>query len=124
MEKINLLTRNGEKASCELSVPLEALQAYLEDRIELGIKNFFIALKNAFAGKEFAEFHILLAGNWGLCFALLPEKGTEKNRLNPELFGLADIPLSVLDYVGLAASAADGPSRWSPTRTPGGGACR
>lgn len=49
--------------------------------------------------------NILLAGNWGLCFALLPEKGTGKNRLNPELFGLADIPLSVLDYVGLATSA-------------------
>ena len=49
--------------------------------------------------------NILLAGNWGLCFALLPEKETTKDRLNPGLFGLVDIPLSILDYVGLTASA-------------------
>ena len=54
--------------------------------------------------------NILLAGNWGLCFALMPEAGgkdekTQDPKINPELFGLADLPLSILDYVGLAASA-------------------
>ena len=54
--------------------------------------------------------NILLAGNWGLCFALMPEAGgkdekTQDPKINPELFGLADLPLSILDYVGLAASS-------------------
>ena len=48
---------------------------------------------------------MLLAGNWGLCFALMPKGQTEKNHVNPELFGLVDLPLSILDYVGLAASS-------------------
>ena len=54
--------------------------------------------------------NILLAGNWGLCFALMPEAGgkdekTQAPKINPGLFGLADLPLSILDYVGLATSA-------------------
>ena len=54
--------------------------------------------------------NILLAGNWGLCFALMPEtRGTsvkeQSQKINPGLFGLADLPLSILDYVGLAASS-------------------
>ena len=48
---------------------------------------------------------MLLAGNWGLCFALMPKGQTEKNHVNPELFGLVDLPLSILDYVGLTASS-------------------
>ncbi len=50
---------------------------------------------------------ILLAGNWGLCVALPPRKhGTPPvSAVNEGLFGLADLPLSILDYAGLAASA-------------------
>lgn len=56
------------------------------------------------------DINILLAGNWGLCFALMPEtRGTsvkeQSQKINPGLFGLADLPLSILDYVGLAASS-------------------
>lgn len=47
---------------------------------------------------------ILLAGNWGLCLALTPTTG-KKPATNPGLFGLVDIPLSILDYLGLGASA-------------------
>ena len=35
----------------------------------------------------------------------MPKGQTEKNHVNPELFGLVDLPLSILDYVGLAASS-------------------
>ena len=48
---------------------------------------------------------ILLAGNWGLCLALVPQR-IKAPMLNPGLFGLVDLPLSILDYTGLSTSAS------------------
>ncbi len=50
---------------------------------------------------------VLLAGNWGLCFALAPQGLLPRglSGVNPGLFGLVDLPLSILDYTDLLASA-------------------
>jgi hypothetical protein len=79
VEKINLLDRDGKPVPCEFNVPYPELRAFLQNRIEQGLHNFFTALKRAF-GKELpAQVQVLLAGNasrsaivLGL-FGLLPE---------------------------------------------------
>lgn len=63
IEKLHLLNRDGERVQCELAIPVDVLQDYLEQRIEAGIQNFFVALKNAFADRIPQEVHVLLAGN-------------------------------------------------------------
>lgn len=61
--KLPLLNCDGEKISCELIVPVEALAAYLKSRIGRGIQNFFTAMSKAFAGNPQERVHVLLAGN-------------------------------------------------------------
>ncbi len=63
METLDLLDREGNKASCQLKVPVEALDAYLEQRIEQGVCNFLAALDKAFAGQQPEQVQVLLAGN-------------------------------------------------------------
>lgn len=79
VEKIELLDRDGNKVPCELNVPYPDLRAFLQNRIEQGVQNFFTALKKAFGEELPAQVHVLLAGNASLSaitqglFGLLPE---------------------------------------------------
>ena len=65
--KIKLLDRNGKGVDCDLKLDEAKLLDYLHERIRLGMKNFFVAMKQAFTthGKKGMpqEVHILLAGN-------------------------------------------------------------
>lgn len=79
VEKIDLINRDGQKVTCELAIPVDALQQYLEQRIETGIQNFFVAMKNAFADEIPREIHVLLAGN------------SSRSHLISEFFGLIDV---------------------------------
>lgn len=84
VEKISLLNRNGDKTSCELSVPYNELQEYLENRIREGIRSFFTAMKKAFGDSLPSPIHIFLAGNSSRSrmvtdsFGLLPEENVEE----------------------------------------------
>lgn len=62
IEKLELLDREGNKVSCEFSVNEEKLLDYLDKRIELGIKNFYVAMHKYFTDKP-QTVHVLLAGN-------------------------------------------------------------
>lgn len=63
MAALLLQTREGSSVSCQLAIPKEALQLYLESRIDQGIRNFFAAMKKAFSDKLPPIIHVLLAGN-------------------------------------------------------------
>jgi hypothetical protein len=64
VQKMDLLTREGAKVSCEMAIPQEALRNYLAARIEQGVMNFYAGMAKAFAGKPApSEIHVLLAGN-------------------------------------------------------------
>jgi hypothetical protein len=80
--KIDLLNREGGKvAQCEFAIPEEELWAYLEGRIEQGVRNFLAALRKAFGAQPPARIHVLLAGNASRSrsvarlFGLSPEAG-------------------------------------------------
>lgn len=85
IEKIGLLNRDGEKVQCELSIPYDDLQGYLVNRIQQGVRSFFMAMKKAFASNLPSSIHIFLAGNASRshlvtgAFGLLPEENTEEN---------------------------------------------
>jgi hypothetical protein len=74
--KMTLLDRGGNKVACDISVPQEKLRQYLKERIEKGIRNFFIAMEKAFADDMPGEIHVLLAGN------------ASRSEITLELFGL------------------------------------
>lgn len=78
VERMDLLSREGQKIPCELSIPESALQTYLEERIEQGVHNFFAALKKAFAERMPEHIDVLLAGN------------ASRSRLVAGLFGLLE----------------------------------
>lgn len=61
--KLPLLNQDGEKIDSELAVPVDKLLSYLNDRIGLGIQNFFSAMRKAFTGHPVESVHVLLAGN-------------------------------------------------------------
>jgi hypothetical protein len=63
LESLSLLNREGEKIHCELQIPYDDLSEYLNNRIELGIESFFVAMKKAFDNKLPEEINVLLAGN-------------------------------------------------------------
>ena len=76
---IDLIDRDGKKVGCEFIIPWPELAAFLQNRIAVGVKNFFSTLKKAFGNEMPAEIQVLLAGNAsrsatvrGL-FGLLPE---------------------------------------------------
>lgn len=63
IETLDLLNREGQKESCQLQIPLEELNAYLQQRIEQGVYNFLAALQKAFAQQMPSSIQVLLAGN-------------------------------------------------------------
>lgn len=78
--KIDLLTREGGRASCELALPREALQNWLEERITHGVCAFYTKMKNVFGENASSGIHVLLAGNASRarqiaqCFGLAKEE--------------------------------------------------
>jgi hypothetical protein len=63
IESLQLIDREGITQNCDLIFPVDMLDAYLHQRIGLGIEYFFIALKAAFNDAMPDTVHILLAGN-------------------------------------------------------------
>lgn len=63
IEKLTLLNRQGEKTSCEFTIPEEALLGYLRKRIGQGVLNFCTALHHAFGDRPPRTVEVLLAGN-------------------------------------------------------------
>ena len=68
IEKIKLINRMGEDVSCELKMPYERLEAFLNQRLTQGVKNFFTALHKAFSEAQLSpqKIHVFLAGNASL----------------------------------------------------------
>ena len=66
LEQFKLIDKNGELVDCNIEIKQVDLIAFLEQRIQSGLKEFFIALRKAFMehAKKMPEVvHILLAGN-------------------------------------------------------------
>ncbi len=63
VERIGFLNRDGGKKDCDFTFPIDDLDAYLTERIEEGIENFFMGMKAAFGNTMPEQVHILLAGN-------------------------------------------------------------
>ncbi len=61
--RVHLLRRSGEPVPCQLAVQADALDVYLAARVGQGVRGFFIAMRNAFAGAPPPVVHVLLAGN-------------------------------------------------------------
>ena len=62
--KINLFNADGNlETGVDLKVNEEELKALIKDKIEKGIKNFFIKLEDAFKDEDVKKVHIFLAGN-------------------------------------------------------------
>jgi hypothetical protein len=99
IEKIDLINRDGEKANCEFEIPEQALRDYLEERIEQGVINFFIALKKAFADKIPSEIHILLAGNASRSAMVQAMFGvmSDNQQANTDYLAMHDSILSTLE---------------------------
>lgn len=83
VERINLINRDGERVSCEMQLPIDELDEYLDNRIQTGIVSFFAAMKKAFQKELPSKVHVLLAGNSSRsrrvtdAFGLLPENADE-----------------------------------------------
>ena len=63
VEKIELLSRDGQKRSCDFSIPVNDLNQYLTERIGKGIAKFLTGMKEGFSDNMPKKVHILLAGN-------------------------------------------------------------
>lgn len=63
LERVVLIDREGKNQDCELTIPVETLDAYLYQRIGMGFEAFFIGLKATFEDAMPQQIHILLAGN-------------------------------------------------------------
>lgn len=64
--EVKLISRNNEEVSCELIIKQESLLNYLQQRIAQGLKNFFVAMNDAFSQQQKKlpqQIHILMAGN-------------------------------------------------------------
>ena len=62
--KINLFNADGvSENGIELNINEEELKALIKDKIEKGIKNFFIKLEDAFKDEDVKKVYIFLAGN-------------------------------------------------------------
>ncbi len=80
IEKIDLLGRDGKKLPCDLLIPLDALNQFLQERIEVGVRNFYAALKKAFVDQTPEQVQVLLAGN------------ASRSKIVQGFFGLLDTP--------------------------------
>ena len=72
--EVVLYNKDGESKLYNLKVDEERLSRVIKNRISYGVNNFFIAMNEAFAGKDVEEIKIFLAGN------------SSKHRLVKELF--------------------------------------
>ena len=62
--KVSLYNKSGKlKSGIELEIDQEELQKIIENKIERGIKNFFIAMKRAMKNEDVNKLNIFLAGN-------------------------------------------------------------
>ena len=62
--KINLFNADGSlETGIDLKINEEELKNLIKDKIEKGIKNFFIKLEDAFKDEDVKKVHIFLAGN-------------------------------------------------------------
>ncbi len=62
--KINLFNADGSlETGIDLKINEEELKALIKDKIEKGIKNFFIKMEDAFKDEDVKKVHIFLAGN-------------------------------------------------------------
>ena len=95
--QLSLLTREGGRAECELAVNPSALLEWLAERLQQGVREFYAALKTAFAGGMPQRVHVLLAGN------------SSRSRLVASLFGL-DGEGKPLKEMGEAKAKADTPN--------------
>lgn len=95
--QLSLLTREGRRAECELAVNPSALLEWLAARLQQGVREFYAALKTAFAGGMPQRVHVLLAGN------------SSRSRLVASLFGL-DGEGKPLKEMGEAKAKADTPN--------------
>ena len=95
--QLSLLTREGGRAECELAVNPSALLEWLAARLQQGVREFYAALKTAFAGGMPQRVHVLLAGN------------SSRSRLVASLFGL-DGEGKPLKEMGEAKAKADTPN--------------
>lgn len=83
IERIDLLNRNGERVACEMQLPVDDLDIYLDNRIASGIESFFAAMRKAFGAQMPQKVHVLLAGNSSRskrvtdAFGLQPENASE-----------------------------------------------
>lgn len=97
LETIELLNREGQKVPCELTIPVEALDQYLSDRIGKGISKFLTGMKEGFSDNMPKLVHILLAGNssrskWVRAF-FGDKKGTEHfQQLAKDIFKGQTVP--------------------------------
>ena len=61
---VNLFNADGSlETGIDLKINEEELKNLIKDKIEKGIKNFFIKLEDAFKGEDIKKVHIFLAGN-------------------------------------------------------------
>ena len=61
---VNLFNADGSlETGIDLKINEEELKALIKDKIEKGIKNFFIKLEDAFKDEDVKKVHIFLAGN-------------------------------------------------------------
>ena len=61
---VNLFNADGSlETGIDLKINEEELKDLIKDKIEKGIKNFFIKLEDAFKGEDVKKVHIFLAGN-------------------------------------------------------------
>ena len=61
---VNLFDSHGEvNAGFKLNVKEDELKKLIKDKIEKGIKNFFMKMEDAFKGEDVKEINIFLAGN-------------------------------------------------------------
>lgn len=114
IETLDLLNRDGQKESCQLQIPLDELNAYLQQRIEQGVYNFLAALRKAFAQRMPSSIQVLLAGNasrsqWvqDAFRNLVNPQGEQSSPLQQriaQLFASQDISLSIHDPLPVNAA--------------------
>lgn len=106
MLTLDLLTREGQKESCQLAVPVDQLRQYLEQRIGTGVENFLAALCKAFGTRAPKQIHVLLAGN------------SSRSRLVRGYFGPPEEPLDTAKLATALSGLFGNLSRDTPKPSP------
>lgn len=96
IEKIKLINRAGEEVNCELQMPYDKLEAFLNQRLIQGVQNFFTALHKAFSEAELSpkKIHVFLAGNASLSLQVQALFGLETKNSDTE--GSEQQPSSII----------------------------